>query len=347
VTSDERTGHSRGNGNAIFGSQRAGKASNDATESVVRKVAMIVELLSHRYIRFGAYQTTYARDYRSFQRDLQQLRKIGVHAGFTISHIKDKEFVELVALDGKTRALNRDAEQVERLTATIARALGEPIVRQLGASGAAGVADDEFFLITAPRLVRGTAVADICDTLREAHSSPGGRAVVRFQYPERGGTTGKEREVEPYRVAIRSGVFYLVGYDRGSKGWRTFALDRFLSKPVKVGTCQTLRSLPPEYASNDAIGFMKSIGTRLDVTVELSAKVARSATARIWQAEQRTESLPGGRARMTFAVSDVSEVVRWAMGFGADACIVAPAEAVAVAGDIARTIAAGYAGAAG
>lgn len=148
--------------------------------------------------------------------------------------------------------------------------------------------------------------------------------------------------MEPYRVAVRSGAFYMIGYDRGSRGWRTFALDRFRSKPVKAGTCTTTRVLPPEYASRDVIGFMKSIGKRIDVTVELSATVALSATARIWQADQRTELLPDGRAQMTFAVADASEVVRWALGFGADARIVAPPAAVAMARDMSRTIADAY-----
>jgi hypothetical protein len=107
------------------------KSSNEAPESVVRKIGMIVELLRHQRIAFSRYAAQYERDYRSFQRDLQQLRKIGVHAGFQISHIKDNEFVDLVALDKKTRNLHRGAERVERLTATIAQSLGEPIVREL------------------------------------------------------------------------------------------------------------------------------------------------------------------------------------------------------------------------
>jgi len=107
------------------------KSSNEAPESVVRKIGMIVELLRHQRIALSRYAAQYERDYRSFQRDLQQLRKIGVHAGFEISHIKNNEFVDLVALDKKTRNLHRGAERVERLTATIAQSLGEPIVREL------------------------------------------------------------------------------------------------------------------------------------------------------------------------------------------------------------------------
>ncbi len=327
----------------MFGSRKGRKSSNEATESVVRKVAMIVELLTHRRIRFSRYAAEYERDYRSFQRDLQQLRKIGVHAGFEISNIKDHELVDLVAIDGKARNLNRDAERVERLTATIARSLGEPIVRELATGSQPKTAVDDFFAIASPQLIEGSAVADICATLREAQSSPAGRAAVRFRYPGHGGTAEKEREVEPYRLAIRSGAFYLIGYDRGSRGWRTFALDRFRSKPTKAGTCTTARTLPSEYASDDVIGFIKGTGKRVAVTVELSARVAATAAARRWQAEQQVKRFDDGRAQMTFVVSDPDEVIRWALGFGADAQIISPSEAVAQAREIVAAIARSYA----
>jgi len=313
---------------AIFGSGKSRKSTNEAPESVVRKIGMIVELLRHQRIRFSRYAAQYERDYRSFQRDLQQLRKIGVHAGFAISQIKDNEFVELVALDNKTRNLHRGAERVERLTATIAQSLGEPIVRELGSGQRSQDAHDDFFSFTTPQLIEGSAVADICATLSDAQSSPNVRAAVRFRYHGSGGKAEKEREVEPYRVAFRSGVFYLIGYDRGSRGWRTFTLDRFRSQPVKAGTCTTTRTLPPEYSSDDVIGFIKGTGTRFGVTVELSPRVAATATARRWQSEQRMEKLDDGRARMSFVVSDIGEVVRWTLGFGADARIIAPPEAV-------------------
>jgi predicted DNA-binding transcriptional regulator YafY len=45
---------------------------------------------------------------------------------------------------------------------------------------------------------------------------------------------------------------------------------------------------------------------------------------------------------MTFAVADVTEVVRWAMGFGADAKIVAPPKAIEAALVMAKRIASAY-----
>jgi predicted DNA-binding transcriptional regulator YafY len=82
---------------------------------------MIVELLRQKSIRFSEYERQYERDYRSFQRDLQQLRAIGVAAGFTISNIVEKELVKLLSTDDKVKNLNRGAERAERLMATIAK----------------------------------------------------------------------------------------------------------------------------------------------------------------------------------------------------------------------------------
>jgi len=313
-------------------------ATTSENESAGRKIAMVVELLCQRRIRFSHYRDVYGKEYRSFQRDLQHLRKIGDYAGYTISDIKDRELVELVALDGKTRNLNKNAAQIERLTATIARALGEPIARELGSGDRATSETDDFYFVAMPRLTEGTEVADICATLRAAHSSAGGRAAVRFMYPDgRGGA--REREVEPYRLTLRSGNFYLIGYDRGSRDWRTFALDRFRSMPVKAGTCTTARELPQKYASNDVIGFIKVPGSSIAVTVELSPRVAAGVVARTWQDAQQVERFGDGRARITFTVSDVNEVVRWALGFGADARIVAPPDAVRSARETIEAIA--------
>jgi predicted DNA-binding transcriptional regulator YafY len=79
------------------------------------------------------------------------------------------------------------------------------------------------------------------------------------------------------------------------------------------------------------------------VTVELESNVAQAAIARRWQTAQKVEKLPRGRGRITFTVSDPSEVVRWALGFGADAQVVSPPEAVACARAIVASISARYA----
>jgi predicted DNA-binding transcriptional regulator YafY len=320
------------------GPRRPANVASDATE---RKLVMMFELLTQRRIRFSSYEENFNRDFRSFQRDLQQLRTIGKTNGFELSTIKDRQYVDLLSLDARNTSLNRDSGHLEALLATIAEALGEPILRQFGSRVGADVGRDDFFSFVGPKLIEGTTVADTCATLREAYSSPMGRAKVTFSYPDTGGNSTTVREVEPYGVIVRSGLFYLLGYDCTRRDWRLFAIDRFASNPVKAGTCLTKRTIPERYISEDFIGFFQ--GTkRIDVTIELAARVASSVIARQWQAGQRVERLADGRAQITLTVSDIGEVVRWTLGYGADARVIAPLEAVTFAAKLCENIAAAY-----
>ncbi|GAC1415768.1 MAG: hypothetical protein NVSMB64_25970 [Candidatus Velthaea sp.] len=305
---------------------------------------MVVELFRHKRLSFEMYAAEHERDRRSFQRDLQQLRAIGEQSGFSISAIKSGSYVELDHFDAKIRALQREGTQSEQLIGDVARAMGQPIAAEIGHIAQTPQSDDErFFHFAVPKIVEGegSSIAAISAELKTAWAS---KALVKFRYPDsKGGPACGERLVEPYRVLLRSGVFYLVGYDRGRRAWRTFALDRFLSTPVRAGSNNVQREIPAAYASDDVLGFIKSDETRTEVTVELNARVAASAVSRQWQAAQRVQMLPGGRARIVFTVSDVSEVARWAFGFGEDARIVAPPSAVRVASEMARKITAQHA----
>jgi len=323
-------------------SKKKRKSTNEASAATKRKLTLVVELLTQRRVRFSSYQKMFGKGLRTFQRDLQQIEKIGETSGFKLGGVKDGEVVELIALDGKTRKLNSDSKRLERILVTMAQALGEPIIRELGSRASDTAERDDFFSFAGPKLIEGTTVADICATLREACSSPTGRAAVRFRFTSASKGTVSEREVEPYGVLGRSGKFYLIGYDRGRKAWRFFALHRFESKPVKAGTCTTERIVPETYRSGDVIGFIKKGNKQLDITVELAANVAPSVTSQEWQASQRVEKLADGRAQITFSVSDIDEVVRWSLGFGADARVIAPAEAVDRARELSNKIAGSY-----
>ena len=319
------------------------KSTNEASDSVIRKIWMVVELLRHKRLSFETYAKEHERDKRSFQRDLQQLRAIGEQSGFSISQVKGGAYVELEHFDGKIRALHREGTQTEQLIGDVARAMGQPIAAEIGHIGTAPKSEDErFFHFSVPTIIEseGSNIAAISAALKTAWES---QAVVKFAYPD-AKTPGRstERLVEPYRVLLRSGVFYLVGYDRGRRGWRTFALDRFTTLPVRAGSNNVQREIPAEYASDDVLGFIKSDLAHTDVTVELSPRVAASAISRQWQAAQRVELLDGRRARITFTVGDIIEVVRWTFGFGRDAKIVAPPGAIQVARELAEAIIQGH-----
>jgi predicted DNA-binding transcriptional regulator YafY len=311
--------------------------SSEASESVARKIWLLMELLRHRQVRYTEYEALHGDGKRSFQRDLQQLRTIGKTAGFTISPIKDG-LVRLTSFDTTLRRLDDARPPLLRLLAELARTLGEPIQGEIGAI-VDGAPEGEVFLhVQAPKLVEGSQVAKVYEKLKDAWASPAGRASVRFRYRGASAAAPEERVVDPYRVIVRSGRYYLSGYDLKRRDWRLFALDAIVGLPARAGTVRTDRKIPEQHENADVLGFIKGPGREAAVTVEFSPKVAASATSRIWRHDQKVEKLPGGRARITVPVADPEEVVRWAFGFGADARIVAPAAAVKAAHDLARSL---------
>jgi predicted DNA-binding transcriptional regulator YafY len=314
--------------------------SGEATTALARKIWVLLELLRSKHVRFSTYRRLYAEQFRTFQRDLQHLRKIGQSGGFAISPIKGKDRADLLEVDVKLRSLDGSASVLGLLSA-LGGALGAPVTLELGELAKAS-ADQGFLRFLLPQLVEQSAVAETYRILKAAWEVRPGPAMVRFQYPERGKSGKTERVVEPYRVLLRSGSAYLVAYDTGRKGWRMFALDRILSKPLRAGTIQHPRAIPAVYDSSDVVGFIKTGGPTTSVTVKIAAAVAKSATSRRWQAAQRVQHHADGSADITFEVSDVSEIVRWAMGFGAEAQIVAPATAVALAAQTANALATTY-----
>jgi predicted DNA-binding transcriptional regulator YafY len=312
--------------------------AGEASESVARKIWLLMELLRHRRVSFTEYAALHARDKRSFQRDLQQLRTIGKTAGFAISKLERGDLVKLISYDATLRRLDDARPPLLRLLAELARSLGEPIQGELSVIAQSAPEGEVFLHVQAPKLVDGSQVAKVYEKLKDAWSSPAGRATVRFRYRTPNAAATEERTVEPYRVIVRSGRYYLVGFDQKRRGWRLFALDAIVGLPAKAGTIQGVRSIPEAYGNADVLGFIKGTARAIDVAVEFTPKVAASATSRIWKTDQRIEKLSGGRARLTVSVADPDEVVRWAFGFGADARVVSPPAAVRAARDLAQEL---------
>lgn len=296
----------------------------EATAAAARKIWVLLELLRSRSVRFTTYARLYGESHRTFQRDLQHLRNIGKTGGFTISPIRDKERAELLSVDSKLRSLDGSAHVIGLLGA-LGGAFGAPVSLELGDLATAG-GDAGFSKFVLPQLRERSQVAEAYARLKSAWEVRPGPAIVRFSY-RTNAKSAEERLIEPYRVLLRSGTAYIVGYDLGRKDWRLFALDRMVTQPQRAGTIQHVRSIPAQYESCDTIGFMKTHAPPVAVTVRLSARVAASATSRKWQDAQRVQNLSDGSAEITFDVGDIDEVVRWAMGYGDEAVVLSPPEA--------------------
>jgi len=95
------------------------------------------------------------------------------------------------------------------------------------------------------------------------------RASVRFGY------RGEQREVDPYRVAFRSGRWYLSGHDHSRGAERSFRLDRFDAPPVagEAGAFQRPSTAPAAPAKPWEMGDEEPIEALVLVDADQAAWV--------------------------------------------------------------------------
>jgi proteasome accessory factor C len=156
---------------------------------------------------------------------------------------------------------------------------------------------------------------------------------VRLRYQGRGDAEPRSRTVDPWRVQIVGGAWYLQGHDHGADDRRTFRLDRVAGVEVTddPATVPAPADLPPPryQAGPDDIA----------VCLEVSA-------AGRWLAEaldlDRTEELGDGRARLHLTTDAPRHVARLVLMAGGAAVVVAPGELARAVEDTARGAAARY-----
>lgn len=318
------------------------KSADEPSRDSPRLVWMVVSLVGTGEFALDRYIGTFGRGERTFKRDVAKLRELGDLYGFAIKARKGGRIV-LESLDN-VRATGSNSTAPPALADTlqaVVDALGDVIGRELaGHVDLAGASIDRFLRIATPRLRAHCAVAEVYGALRDAWARS---ARVRFAYPSRNGALPLERIVEPYLVTYVAGRYYLIGFDvrPRSGGWRQYALDRIAGRIRLVGTFRR-RTVPAAYRGEDAIGLFKT-GTAVEVSVELSPTIAGAVVAREWQRSQNVTPAPNGGATIGFRVHDLGEAVRWALGFGAEARVLAPPEAVALCRKMALEIAAAHA----
>lgn len=318
------------------------KAADEPSRDGPRLVWMIVSLLRNREFAFDRYAAMFVVGDRTFKRDVKKLRELGAEYGFTLRS-PTRGRVVLERFDGERTLRPGDAPEaaVADTLQAVVEALGDVIGRQLaGHVDLAGASIDRFLRIATPRLRSQSAVAEAYAALREAWAES---ARVRFKYPERNGAASSERTVEPYLTTYVAGRYYLIGFDVRPRtgGWRQYALDR-ITGPIRRAGTFARRTVPPAYRGEDAIGLFKT-RPAIDVTIALSATIAEAVIGREWQRSQRSVREPDGTATLTLAVYDLAEAVRWTLGFGAEARILAPPEAIVLARNLALDVAHLYA----
>jgi predicted DNA-binding transcriptional regulator YafY len=165
---------------------------------------------------------------------------------------------------------------------------------------------------------------------------------VRFAYRDK---EGKEstRTVDPYGFIINAGRVYCVAYDHTRHDKRTFAVDNVGDAVVLSQTFIRPSDFNVEaYAAASISGVLHADETT-EVCVRFAPRVAKAAAAARVVAEREVRQNEDGSVEIAYQVADVDELVRWVLGWGAQAEILTPPTARTSIAALAHQISAKYA----
>jgi len=164
---------------------------------------------------------------------------------------------------------------------------------------------------------------------------------VRFTYDDKEGKR-TTRTVDPYGFIVNAGRVYCVAYDHTRRNMRTFAVDSVSSPRALARTFVRPENFNVEdYAAASISGVLHADRTT-EVRVRFEPRVAKAAVAARVVAEREVEQRDDGSAEIAYRVADVDELVRWVLGWGSQAEIIAPPEARARISGLAAEIAGKY-----
>jgi proteasome accessory factor B len=256
----------------------------------------------------------------AFERDKSALREIGVpieqeivgggeYAGQTRYWI-DRDRYELADLD-----LDEDEMRALQVALAATRPGSDNAQEALWKLGAG--------LLESPGTGPGTSVAAVVPDLPglpELREAVSGRRSVSFSY------RGVERVVDPWGLLLRSGFWYLVGFDHTRAAQRTYRIDR-IEGHVAVLTDTTFER-PDDFDPSSAFpDDPKLIGGEHEIVearVLVDAHRAEAAVREIGE-DRVLRRLPDGGVELGVACSNIPAFRSWLLGYLDAAEVVEPA----------------------
>ena len=226
------------------------------------------------------------------------------------------------------------------LGGTLAAYIDETTTKLLASSDrrATNAVDASSFAIRLDSVALEPNVERIFETLQQAERT---RRRVSFGYVDKLGAH-TARRVDPYGFIVSSGRIYLVGFDHTRNDMRVFAVDNMSEPDVSPQIFERPADFNLDaYGANSVSGVWHG-DSLTEVTVRFSPIVAKAAVAANVARDKRTARRDDGGVDITYRVSDPLEIVRWSLGWGAEAEVIGPETARSIARDIARRIALRY-----
>jgi predicted DNA-binding transcriptional regulator YafY len=152
-----------------------------------------------------------------------------------------------------------------------------------------------------------------------------GRRRVEVVYHTAGRGADTARTLDPYHLMLRGDDWFVVALDSHRREVRIFAVQRF--RAVR-DTGETF-DLPADFRLDDYMGdtfrVVRGEG-RHRVALLFRPPTAGRIAEKTWHRGQTTELAPDGGLILRFEVSDLREVVRFVMFWGADCEVMEPSE---------------------
>lgn len=148
---------------------------------------------------------------------------------------------------------------------------------------------------------------------------------VTFAYRKPGARQGSLRRVQPWHLANRENLWYLIGFDTGRQALRTFALPRISEVVLTKTKFERPEDFSPEKFFANALGVLGGTGD-YRVVIRFNAVAAGRVREREWHESQEQRELPDGGLELTLRLGALEEVEQWILGWGAAAEVVAPPE---------------------
>jgi predicted DNA-binding transcriptional regulator YafY len=165
---------------------------------------------------------------------------------------------------------------------------------------------------------------------------------VSFVYQDKEGKNSK-RTADPYGFIVNNGRIYCVAYDHDRRDKRVFAIDNVTGAELTARTFVKPADFDVEaFAATSISGVMHGEGTAT-VRVRFAARVSKAAVAARIVAERALERFEDGSVEIEYRVADADELLRWVLGWGAQAEVTGPPDMRRRAANLVREIAVKYA----
>jgi proteasome accessory factor B len=318
----------------------------DRTERLLDLLALLLD--SREPISWAELRDQFPDDYgkgsgeaaeRKFERDKAELLELGIPITWSQGddELKDGYIVERDAYYLPEVGLTPDEVAVLYAAGSAALASGAfpgshdlaHALRKIGFFGGRDVPTPRLRMELGAVRVDTGEVASILEQLWAA--APARKFVEIVYRSPRGAGEVTRRNVDPYGLALRRGIWSLVGWCHLRKGIRTFHVHRIRS--VKINELKPRTpdfDVPSDFRLDDyvaAFPWQYRFHPPVDVELTLTGELAPLAS-RLFASEEVVPGESRGASRVRVRATDLEGLLRYALSLGAACRVEGPEEAV-------------------